>query len=135
MIRLTVIFDEPFWIGVFDVWEKEEMRTAKIVFGSEPKDYEVNEIINKCFFNLKFSPPIKDVREEKRRKNPKRVRREIAKTLQQKTISTKSQQALSLEREQNKMHRKQRSRNQKEEEKEKAYEMKQEKKKQKKRGH
>jgi len=135
MIKLTILFEDPFWIGILDIWDNDELRTAKITFGSEPKDYEVNDFINANFYKLKFSPPVKDIKKKEQHKNPKRVRREINKALQQKTISTKSQQALSLEREQNKVSRKKKTKLQKDEEKEQMYILKQEKKKKKKQGH
>lgn len=135
MIQLTVLFEDPFWIGIVDKWEDGVRCTAKITFGSEPKDYEVHAWILAEFYKLKFSPHVKDPEKKKPGKNPKRIRREVNKSLQQNTISTKSQMALSLDREQRKIVRKQKTKLQKELEKEILYVQKQEKKKQKRRGH
>ena len=54
--KLTVFFEEPFWVGIFERIEDGKLSVAKVTFGAEPKDYEVQEYIQKCYFSLKFSP-------------------------------------------------------------------------------
>ena len=39
--KLRVYFEEPFWIGVFERIEDGKLSVAKVIFGAEPKDYEV----------------------------------------------------------------------------------------------
>ena len=39
--RLTVFFEEPFWVGVFERVEGDELSACKVTFGAEPKGYEV----------------------------------------------------------------------------------------------
>ena len=39
--KLTVFFEAPFWIGVFERIERRKLSVCKVVFGAEPKDYEV----------------------------------------------------------------------------------------------
>jgi len=34
---------------------------AKVTFGAEPKDYEVQEYVQKYYFSLKFSPAVDTV--------------------------------------------------------------------------
>ena len=71
-----------------------------MTFGAEPKEYEVQEFINKHYYHLKFSPAIKtDVKDVK--KNPKRAQRDAKKQTLEKGIGTKSQQALKMQQEQN----------------------------------
>ena len=41
--RLTVYFEEPFWVGIFEHIEDGKLSVAKVTFGVEPKDYEVRE--------------------------------------------------------------------------------------------
>ena len=85
-------------------------------------------------FNLKFSPAIKtDVKDVK--KNPKRAQRDAKKQTLENGIGTKSQQALKLQQEQNKLERKERSKQEREEESDRLFELKQQKKKEKHRGH
>ena len=38
--NLTVYFEEPFWVGVFEVIENRKISAARVVFGAEPKDCE-----------------------------------------------------------------------------------------------
>ena len=43
--KLTVFFEEPFWVGVFERYEDGKLSVAKVTFGSEPKDYDINKFI------------------------------------------------------------------------------------------
>ena len=40
--RLTVYFEEPFWVGIFEHIEDGKLSVAKVTFGVEPKEYEEN---------------------------------------------------------------------------------------------
>ena len=133
-VKLTVYFEEPFWIGVFERIEDGKLSVAKITFGAEPKDYEVQEYIQKYYFSLKFSPAVDTVVKDMKR-NPKRMQREAKKQMQETVIGTKSQQALKLQQEQNKQERKKRSHQRKEAEKKRMFELKQQKKREKHKGH
>ena len=132
--KLTVYFDEPFWVGVFERIEDDKLSAAKVTFGTEPKDYEVYEFILKHYDRLQFSPAVATVVKEVKR-NPKRMQRDVKKQLQDTGIGTKSQQALKLQQEQNKQSRKVKSREQKLSEAERLFELKQQKKKDRHRGH
>lgn len=68
--KLTVYFEEPFWIGVFERIEDGKLSVAKVTFGAEPKDYEVQEYIQKHYASLKFSPAVDAVVKDIKR-NPK----------------------------------------------------------------
>jgi hypothetical protein len=132
--KLTVCFEEPFWIGIFERLEDNKLSVTKVTFGAEPKDYDVYEFILKHYYSLQFSSAVAAVVKETKR-NPKRVQREVKKQLQDTGIGTKSQQALKLQQEQNMQERKVKSREQKLAEAERTFEMKQQKKKDKHRGH
>ena len=132
--KLTVYFEEPFWVGVFERIEDGKLSVAKVTFGAEPKDYEVQEYIRKYYSSLKFSPAVDTVVKDIKR-NPKRMQREAKKQMQETGIGTKSQQALKLQQEQNKQERKVRSREKKEADKLRMFELKQQKKREKHRGH
>lgn len=106
--KLTVYFEEPFWVGIFERIEDGKLSVAKVTFGAEPKDYEVQEYVQKYYFSLKFSPAVDTVVKDIKR-NPKRMQREAKKQMQEIGIGTKSQQALKLQQEQNKQERKVRS--------------------------
>lgn len=91
--KLTVFFEEPFWVGVFERIENGKLSVSKVTFGAEPKDYEIYEFVLKNYNGLRFSPAIETVIKEQT-KNPKKLQREIHKSMSAKGIGTKSQQAL-----------------------------------------
>ena len=131
--KLTVFFEEPFWVGVFERVSNGRLSVCKVKFGAEPKDYEIYDFILKNYYRLRFSPAVAtDVKEAGR--NPKRAQREVRKQMQYTGIGTKSQQALKLRQEQLKKERKTVSREQREAEKQRQFELKQQKKKEKHRG-
>ena len=132
--KLTVYFEEPFWVGIFECIEDGKLSVAKVTFGAEPKDYEVQEYVQKYYFSLKFSPAVDTVVKDIKR-NPKRIQRETKKQMQEIGIGTQSQQALKLQQEQNKQERKVRSQEKKEAEKLRMFELKQQKKREKHKGH
>ncbi|MCF2682457.1 YjdF family protein [Faecalicatena contorta] len=132
--KLTVYFEEPFWVGVFERIEKGRLTVAKVTFGAEPKDHEIREYIQRYYFSLKFSPAVDTVVKETKR-NPKRIQREAKKQMQETGIGTKSQQALKLQQEQNKQERKVRSREKREADQLRMFEQKQQKKREKHKGH
>ena len=131
--KLTVFFEEPFWVGVFECVSDGKLSVCKVTFGAEPKDYEVYDFVLKNYYRLRFSPAVAtDVKEVGH--NPKRVQREVRKQVQNTGIGTKSQQALKLQQEQLKTGRKTVSQERREAEKQRQFELKQQKRKEKHRG-
>lgn len=131
---LTVYFEDPFWVGVFERIEGGELSAARVVFGAEPKDYDILELILVHHRHLRFSPAIAaSVKQAKR--NPKRMQREARKQTLASGIGTKSQQALKMQQEQNKQARKTRTREQRDAEKQRLFDLRQQKKRQKHKGH
>lgn len=130
---LTVFFEEPFWVGVFETIEEGKLTVCKVTFGAEPRDYEIRDFILGKYYQLRFSPAVATVVKEVR-PNPKRMQRAVHRQLQNLGIGTKSQQALKLQQEQVKTERKTISREKKEAEKQRQFELKQQKKKEKHRG-
>ena len=131
--KLTVFFEDPFWVGVFERVSHGRLSVCKITFGAEPKDYEIYGFVLKNYDRLQYSPAVAaDVKEAGR--NPKRVQREARRQVQNTGIGTKSQQALKLQQEQLKTERKTVSREQREAERERQFELKQQKRKEKRRG-
>ena len=132
--KLTVFFEEPFWVGVFEQVSEGQLSVCKVTFGAEPKDYEIWDYVLRHYYQLKFSPAV-DIVVKESKKNPKRLQRDAKKMIMDNGIGTKSQQALKLQQEQNKVERKIKSREQKEAEVLRQFELKQQKKKEKHRGH
>ena len=131
--KLTVFFEEPFWVGVFERISDEKLSVCKVTFGAEPKDYDVYDFIQKNYYKLKFSPAV-DVTVKKVASNSKRLQRNAKNQVQSIGIGTKSQQALQLQREEMKTERKKISKEQKEAEQKRMFELKQQKRKEKHRG-
>lgn len=131
--NLTVYFDDPFWVGVFERIEDGKLSVCKVTFGAEPKDYEVWEFVLKHYYELEFSPAV-ETATRRTADNPKRRQRNARKQLERTGIGTKSQQALQLQLEQNKQERKIKSREQKQAEAERQFVLKQQKKKEKHKG-
>ena len=131
---LTVFFEEPFWVGVFERIEDGKLSVCKVTFGAEPKDYEVLDYILHHYYEMVFSPAIEtEIRQAA--DNPKRRSRNARKQLENTGIGTKSQQALQRQREEMKTERRQISREEREAEAQRRFVMKQTKKKEKRRGH
>ena len=130
----TIYFEGPFWVGIYERTQNGSLEVCRVVFGAEPKDYEVQEYIQKYYFSLKFSPAVETVVKDIKR-NPKRMQREAKKQTMETGIGTKSQQALKLQQEQNNQERKERSRKKKEAEEQRMFELKQQKKREKHKGH
>ena len=131
--KLTVYFEEPFWVGVFEKVEGKKLSVSKVTFGTEPKDYEVYEFLLKHYYDLQFSPSVTTIIKEVKQ-NPKRRQREVKKQLRNTGIGTKSQQALQLQREEQKLERKTRTREQRDAEKQLKFDRRQQKRKEKHRG-
>ena len=129
---LKVFFEEPFWVGLFEIYSDGGLAVSKVTFGAEPKDIEVYDFILQNYFRLNFSPPVNACAKDKK-VNPKRMQRE-ARRVQTEYIGTKSQQALKLQHEQIKTERRLVTREQKEAKEQRRFMLKQQKKKEKHRG-
>lgn len=132
--QLTVYFEEPFWVGVFETFSNGMLKVAKVTFGNEPGDQEIYEFVLKDYGRLQFSPAVK-VQFKQRKKNPKRLLKEAKKQMHDQGIGTKSQQALKLQHEQQKRKQKQQSIKQKQLLEKRMFALKQQKKKEKHKGH
>lgn len=133
--KLTILFENPFWVGIYEREENGLYEACKIIFGAEPKDYEVYDFILKNWNSLKFSLSIGVKTFDESRINPKRMQRLIKKQTAEKGIGTKAQQVLALQREQMCTERKVNSREVKQIEKERKFALKQQKQKEKHKGH
>lgn len=133
-VKLTVYFDDSFWVGVFERVEDGALSVCKVTFGAEPKDYEVLDFVLWHYYKLKFSPAVKAALKQSAG-NPKRRQRAVKKQLQSTGIGTKSQQALAAQREEQKTERKKISKAQKEAEQQHRFDVRQKKRKEKHRGH
>lgn len=44
---LTIWFENPFWIGLYERIDGDKYEVCKITFGAEPKDYEIYDFLLK----------------------------------------------------------------------------------------
>ena len=108
--RITVCFEAPFWIGVLEREWGGTLEVCKIVFGAEPRDYEVYVVL---------------VSHWARRKAGQQLRG---------GVGTRAQQAIALQREQNKRERREDRRRRDEAEEARRFQLRRQKKKEKHRG-
>ena len=134
--KLTVYFDSPFWVGVYEIITDGKIEVSKITFGEKPKDYEVHSFILKNYRKLEFSTPIEvDQKKDVRKINPKRRLQKVKKQIQNIGIGTKAQEAIKLQQMAGKEAKKKRRYLKRLEEQKRKFTLKQEKKKQKHKGH
>ena len=132
---LTVLFEDPFWIGLFEVTDEEGFHVCKVTFGAEPTGQEIIEFVEKNWHKLKYSEGIETTSTLEIKKSPKRQLREARKQMVSQGIGTKSQQALKMQQERNKVERKQLSKAEREAERQRKFDLRQTKKKEKHKGH
>lgn len=137
--KLTICFEDPFWIALIELEDNGSYSVARHVFGPEPSQPEVEAFVASNWNRLRFT---EEVEVEKiggssdKRINPKRLRRIIEKEMAQcPTRGTKAQQALAEQREAAAQERKASAKQRKEELKDERFRQKQAKRKEKHRGH
>ena len=132
--KLTVFFDDPFWVGILERIEGDKLSVCKVTFGTEPSDAQIYAFLLSHYNKLQFSRPIKTEQKQKA-DNPKRRLKNAKKMLENKGIGTKSQQALKKQYEEMKIERKTSGKEQRETERERQFDLKQQKRKEKHKGH
>ena len=133
-VSLTVFFEDPFWIGVFERTEDGKLSVCKVIFGAEPKDNEAWALILGRWHTLAFSPAV-EADAHRAADSQKRRRRNAARQMASTGVGTKAQQALQGPREEMKTEHREISREEREAEKQRQFELRQQKKKDKHRGH
>lgn len=133
--RLTVYFEEPFWVGVYEREEGGALEACKITFGGEPRDCEVYAFLLDHWRELSFSPGVPAGKRKAAEGSPKRMQRAAAGALRRTGTGAKAQQALQLQREQNQKARREHRRARDEAEEARRFALRQEKRREKHRGH
>lgn len=107
---LTVYFDDPYWVGVLEEERDGYLFAARYIFGAEPSDQEIYDFVQHEYLAL-HSRMTAGVRATesilKRTINPKRMQREVRRTLQEAGVSSKAHEAMRLQQEVNKKERQQ----------------------------
>lgn len=137
-IKVTVLLENTFWVGLFERKDDEGYAVARQIFGSEPTDAELYEFILTNYERLKFTEP-QDFKLVIKRKKYKRMQREVRHEMKNarknSTNVTHAQEVLRVELEKKKKIKKTSSKTAKENILERKFKLKQEKKKRKHRGH
>jgi len=134
-VKLSIFFEDPFWVGVFERTTEDSYQVFRQVFGAEPRDCELYEFILASYNRIRYSTPIKSEAQEEKRINPKRLQKKISREMEKAGIGTKAQNAIKQQYEENKTERRKTSREKKELEEQQKFELRQMKKKEKHKGH
>ena len=67
---LTVLFEDPFWIGLFEMIDQQGLRACKVTFGAEPTDKEVMEFIDKNWNSIKRRDVIDFIKDTRISRSP-----------------------------------------------------------------
>ena len=133
-ITLTVLFDAPFWVGIFERVEGGELAVAKVTFGAEPSDPEVLDFVLGHFCDRRFSPPV-TAEAHRVAESPKRRQRAARRQVRESGIGTRSQRALQAQLEAAKSERKREGKELREAEERRKFDLRQAKRREKRRGH
>jgi hypothetical protein len=133
--KCTILFYDPFWVGIFERQDEMGYSAARIVFGAEPSDASVYQFILKDYYRLRFSAPQSGAPADNRSMKFKRRQREVRRQmLVHQQVGTRAQNALQAEREAQAKQQKMQRSQAKNDRKDDCYEMRRERKKQKRRG-
>jgi hypothetical protein len=121
-VCLTVYFDGQFWVGVFEEDSREGFLVGRHLFGAEPPDIMILELVQRSMPALsadrrRLSGPDARAR-ERTRGNPKWLAREASAALAARGASTRSQEALKMRQEERKTEARVESREQRERDRE-----------------
>lgn len=78
--KLTVLFEDPFWIGIFERVIDNKLSVCKVTFGPEPSEAELYGFVLEYYYQLEFSQFV-DYIPKKTASNPKRRQREAGKAI------------------------------------------------------
>lgn len=79
LCKLTVCFEESFWVGIVETENNGAYSVARHVFGAEPTTPEVFNFICDHWNDLRFTHDVQVEVTETKRINPKRLQRMIKK--------------------------------------------------------
>lgn len=133
--KLTIIFENPFWIGIFERKSNGYHEVAKVVFGAEPRDVEVYEFILKKFSSIKYHKVISDDIIDRKNIGYKRMKRKIKKQQGEISVGTKARNIIKAQYEENKINNKNNRKIERNEQDYRKFQLKQQKKKEKHKGH
>jgi hypothetical protein len=119
-MRLTILFDAPYWVALLEVEQDGYLYAARHIFGAEPGDQEVYDFVQRDLMALQARMTVGTrvgmaaENSENRTTNYNRSQREVRRQLSQQVVVSKAQEALRLQIEQDKRERKQNRREERE---------------------
>jgi hypothetical protein len=131
--QLTVFFETPYWVGIFERVENGALAACKVTFGAEPSTAELYAFIMAQSGKLAYGEGIAEVHVEKHI-NPKRLQREVHRQMSERDTRSKAQAVISAQYEAQKELRRKVAKERRAEIADARYALKQLQKKQKKRG-
>jgi hypothetical protein len=112
-MKLTVFFDPPYWVGVLEEERDGVLYAACYIFGAMPGNQEIYDFVRHDLNNLRarmtVGVPV-DPADHARRKNPKRLQREIRRDLDKQGVTRQAHDAIRREFEQHKRDRREQTR-------------------------
>ncbi len=107
-MKLSILFESPFWIALLESERDGLLYAARHVFGSEPSSKNVYEFILSGEYRILVEGmtvglPVDNAK--KRPINPKRLQRQIRKEKERSGISNQSREVMRLQQEENKKER------------------------------
>lgn len=103
--RLSVFFDDPFWVGLYELQDQTHYQIVRILFGAEPQDGQLLKLVYHAekldwFQTAQESQPVLQ-----KKLNPKRRQKVAGQEMTQKVMGTKAQQAMKRQQEMRKAER------------------------------
>jgi hypothetical protein len=111
-MKLTVLFDNPYWIGVLEEERDGNLYVARHIFGAEPSDQLVYEFVlnEMAALQRRMTVGIPIEAGERKAVNPKRMQREVRRELARDGLTSKAREAMRLQIETRKQEHKRESR-------------------------
>jgi hypothetical protein len=102
MATMTVFFDDPFWVAVLEMRDRDRVRATRHVFGAEPTDAELYQFLLRHGVALLARAERSAAVDGDRSvsvavRNPKRLARDAARAAQLARPSTAAQEAVRKE--------------------------------------
>ena len=133
--KLTVLFQKPFWIGVFEDEHNNKYNVAKVVFGVEPTEAQLYQFLLDNYYKVPFNEVSSENVHIEKKVSYKKQQKIIKKQQKEDGIGTKAQNAIKIQQESRKQERIKKSKKLSIKKKERDFKLKQLKKKEKHRGH
>ncbi|MGL5793257.1 MAG: YjdF family protein [Waterburya sp.] len=103
-MKLSILFEPPFWIALLEDKRDGLLYVTRHVFGSEPGSEIVYEFVKSSEYQILVERMTVGlcVKTQKQRINPKRLRRQIQREKERVGISNHSREVMRIQQEENK---------------------------------